>query len=70
MTNTIVDYDELIQRYCAAFDEIEYCAHKFAKGMKNIEQKENCEDYLKAIMEKAEDLITTLECIHGDVSDE
>ena len=63
-------YDDMIQRYCAAFDEIQYIAEQFAARMGMAHEHDNAKDYLEAIMAKAEDLLTELEQIHGDACPE
>ena len=64
--NQQLSYDDMIQRYTAAFDEIYYIAGQLSARMGMSHEKEIAEDYLKAVMEKAEDMVTDLENIHAE----
>lgn len=68
--NHELTYDDMIQRYIAAFDEIQYIAQQFAVRMGMAHEHDNAKDYLEAIMAKADDLVMELEQIYGDACPE
>lgn len=65
-----INIDECIQRYIAAFDEINYVAEQLAAHMSIATHYESAKDYLNAMVEKAEDLIMDLENIRDDAESE
>jgi len=65
-----INIDECIQRYIAAFDEINYVAEQLAAHMSIAVHYEPAKDYLNAMVEKAEDLIMDLENIRDDAESE
>lgn len=58
--------DEIITRYCTAFDELEYLGRNLAKRMAKPDEYESAKDYLEAMVTKAETLLEDLELMHGD----
>lgn len=70
MSKPHIDIDECIQRYIAAFDEIEYAAEQLAAHMSISTNYEIAKDYLNAMIEKAEDLAMNLENVRDDADPE
>lgn len=60
-----ITIDEAIQRYIAAFDELEYIGEQIATMMKGGD-KDTAKDYLEAMIEKAESLQEDLQLLLDD----
>lgn len=70
MTTPHIDIDECVQRYIAAFDEIEHIAKQLAAHMGMATHYDIAKDYLNAMIEKSEDIAMDLENIRDDADGE
>ena len=70
MSTPHIDIDECVQRYIAAFDEIEYVAEQLASHMGIATHYEIAKDYLTAMADKAGDLCMDLENVRDDADQE
>lgn len=70
MSEPHIDIDECVQRYIAAFDEINYIAEQLAAHMAMATHYDIAKDYLNAMIEKAEDLAMDLENVRDDADPE
>lgn len=70
MTKIQTTIEDCVQRYIAAFDEIQYIAEQLAAHMGIATHYESAKDYLDGMIAKAEDLPMDLENIRDDAEPE
>jgi len=65
-----VSIEECVQRYIAAFDELEFIGEQFAGLMGISTHFDNAKDYLEAMIEKSESLQEALQLSYDDAMPE